>query len=185
MSRPFVLALLAAVLASATFVSMRSAGERARADSSTPAPTVHAVTPKPAKAPSKADAAPSSPKSATANQTKAAPAKPPVAKKAADTGVPPKVQKALDARRIVVLFFRQGGADDSATASAVRSLRGTKRVSIFTAELSKLARYRRVIADLGVTQAPSVVIVGKDRKAALLEGFIDSGTLKQRVRDAR
>ena len=175
MSRPFVLALLAAVLASATFVSMRSAGERARADASTPAPTVQSATPAPSKAPSKAKPEPA----------RAAPAKPPVAKKAADTGVPPKVQKALDAKRTVVLFFRQGGADDSATASAVRSLRGTKRVSIFTAELSKLARYRRVIADLGVTQAPSVVIVGKDRKAVLLEGFIDSGTLKQQVRDAR
>ncbi len=43
-SRPFVLALLGAVLAVATFASMRSAGDRAQAERSAAAPT---LTPKP------------------------------------------------------------------------------------------------------------------------------------------
>lgn len=168
MSRPFVLALLGALLTVATFMSMRSAGERAQADPTNSAPVI--------KAPAS--------KTPAAKPRAAPPAKQP-AKKATDPGVPPKVKRALDAKRIVVLFFRQSGADDKATASAVGSLRGAKRVSIFSADISKLARYRRVIANLGVTQAPSVVIVGRDRKATLVEGFVDSGTLKQQVRDAR
>ena len=57
-------------------------------------------------------------------------------------GVPPKVGKALAARRTVVLFFRQPAADDDATAAAVRSVRGIKGVSVFTAPITKLARYR-------------------------------------------
>lgn len=175
MSRPFVLTLLAAVLAAATFVSMRAAGERAQAESANSAPTVQSAPPKSAPKPAKPEAAPAKP------AAKPAPAK----KKAVDSGVPPKVERALAADRTVVLFFRQGGADDVATASAVAPLRGTKGVSVFSADISKLARYRRVIASLGVTQAPSVVIVGKDRKATLIEGFVDEGTLKQQVRDAR
>ena len=113
-------------------------------------------------------------------------AKPKAAKKKAAPavkGVPPKVAKALQKRRTVVLFFRQPAADDDATAAAVRSVRGIKNVSVFTAPITKLARYRRVVNDLGVTQAPAVVIVGKDRKARLLEGYIDPVTLRQQVKD--
>lgn len=195
MSRPFVLAVLAAILASATFISMRSAGERAQANDSKPAPTVRSPSSskgtatssasKPAKPVQTQAGTPTKVPATKAPVSKVTPAKPATKKKAADAGVPPKVQRALDAERTVVLFFRQSGADDDATASAVRSLHGTKRVSVFTSDISKLARYRRVISDLGVTQAPAVVIVGKDRKATLLEGFVDKGTLKQRVEDAR
>jgi hypothetical protein len=67
----------------------------------------------------------------------------------------------------------------------VRSIRGTKNVSVFTAPITKVARYRRVINNLGVTQAPAVVIVGKDRKARLLQGYIDPLSLRQQVKDGR
>ncbi len=177
MSRPFVLALLAAVLTSATFVSMRPAGERAQADASTPAPTVQSTASKPTKAPSKAAVA----RAQAATKEKAAAAQ----KAAANAGVPPKVRRALAAKRTVVLFFRQPGGDDIATASAVATLRGTKGVSVFSASISKLARFRRVVGSLGVTQAPAVVIVDKDRKATVVEGFVDSGSLKQQVKDVR
>jgi hypothetical protein len=36
-----------------------------------------------------------------------------------------------------------------------------------------------------VAQAPAVVIVGKKRRARLIEGFVDAGTLRQHVVDAR
>ena len=42
-----------------------------------------------------------------------------------------------------------------------------------------------MVSDLGVTQAPAVVIVGKDRKARLLEGYIDPVSLRQQVKDGR
>lgn len=174
MSRPFVLVALGVLLAAATFASMRSAAERAEADDTAAAPTV-VTTPQPKPPPSTTPAKPAPPK---AKATKRQPARP-------VAGVPPKVGKALAARRTVVLLFRQPGADDDATAAAVRSVRGVKGVSVFSAPITKLARYRRIVSGLGVTQAPAVVIVGKDRKATLLEGFIDEGSLRQQVRDAR
>lgn len=159
-SRPFVLALLGAVLAVATFASMRSAGDRAQAE-----------------LPPKAE-----PEGPAAKATPTPGAKKP---SAATAGVPPKVARALKSEKTVVLFFRQPGADDDATESAVRSLRGKKRVAVFSDGIAHLARYRLVVTGLGITQAPSVVIVGKSRKAVLIEGFVDKGSLTQQVLDAR
>ena len=173
MSRPFVLVLLGAVLAAATFASMRAAGDRAQAEETQAAPT---VTP----APRPSSVTPPTKPHAPAPRV---PAKPKPS--AAVVGVSPKVQRALGAKRTVVLFFHQPGADDAATRAAVHSLQGKKGVSVFSDGLSHLARYRRVVAGLGITQAPSVVIVGKSRKATLIEGYVDGGTLTQQVLDAR
>lgn len=196
-SRPFVLALLGAVLAVATFASMRSAGERAQADQGSAASPagpakVHrsSVADAPAlKKPARAKPAPSKPAPSKASPKTAPPA--PKAKTqpekapAAPSGVPPKVARALESKKTLVLFFRQPGADDDATQSAVRSLRGKKRVAVFSDGISHLARYRRIVTGLGITQAPSVVIVGRGRKAVLIEGFVDEGSLTQQVLDAR
>ena len=101
--------------------------------------------------------------------------------------LPPKVGKALvKARRTVVLFFRQPAADDDATAAAVRSLRGLKGVVRLHAPHRATSRATaRVVAGLGISQAPAVVIVGKEPQARLIEGFVDAGTLSQQVSDAR
>ena len=96
-----------------------------------------------------------------------------------------RVGHALRSRRVVVLFFRQRGADDAATARAVRSLRGLERTSVFRDGIRHLSRYRAVVGGLGVAQAPAVVIVGRQREAQVVEGFVDAGTLKQLVLDAR
>ena len=164
MSRPFVLAVLGAVLALATFTSMRSAVGQAEADETGAAPQV--VQPAP---------------HAPAELVKPKP-KP---KAAPVTGVPSPVGKALAAHRTVVLFFRQPGADDAATATAVRSARTVKGASVFAAPITKLAAYRGITAGLGVSQAPAVVIVGKSRQARLIEGYVDAATLRQQVKDAR
>lgn len=196
-SRPFVLALLGAVLAVATFASMRSASERAQAGQSVPAPTLKpakpgrsSVTDAPAlkkPAPAKDVTSKSAPSKASPKKAAPAPTAKPEAKKrpATTAGVPPKVAGALKLKKTVVLFFRQPGADDDATQSAVRSLRGKKRVAVFSDGIAHLARYRRIVTGLGITQAPSVVIVGKSRKAVLIEGFVDEGSLTQQVLDAR
>ncbi len=100
-------------------------------------------------------------------------------------GVPRRMAHALRHRRTVVLFLGTRGADDVATASGVASLRGLERVSVFFDRVEHLARYRAMLTGLGVAQAPAVVIVGPDRKAQLVEGFVDAGTLFQLVVDAR
>jgi flagellar motor protein MotB len=100
-------------------------------------------------------------------------------------GLPDPVAKALANKRVVVLFFFQNAADDDATGTGVNSLRGIRGVKIFRDGITNLAKYRAVTAGLGVTQAPAVVVVGRNRKAQLLEGYVDQATLTQIVVDAR
>ena len=101
-------------------------------------------------------------------------------------GRPPPVARALAKKRVVVLFFRQSGsADDRAVASAVNGLKGRKGVSVFSDNIARLARYRAAVGQLGISQAPAVVIVGSDGKAKVVEGFVDGGTLTQQVVDAK
>lgn len=100
-------------------------------------------------------------------------------------GVPTPVGRALAQKRVVVLFFGQGGADDAATQDAVAAVRDIKGVSVFTDSIRRLAKYRAVTSPLGIAQAPAVVVVGKDRQAQVIQGFVDAGTLRQTVVDAR
>ena len=102
-------------------------------------------------------------------------------------GVPTAVARALGERKVVVLFFTQRGpADDTATRMAVNKLRkGRSRAAVFTDSIRHLERYRRIVADLGVSQAPSVVIIDRERRASLHEGYMDGASLRQLVQDAR
>lgn len=104
---------------------------------------------------------------------------------AVPAGVPRRVSHALRHRRTVVLFLSHRGADDAATARAVTLLPRLERVSVFRDGIEHLARYRAMLAGLGVSQAPAVVIVGGDRRTQVIEGFVDAGTLFQLVVDAR
>ena len=86
----------------------------------------------------------------------------------------------------MVLFFRQANsADDAAWPSAVSAQSGRKGVSVFTDNIARLARYRAAVGQLGISQAPAVVIVGRNGKARIVEGFVDEGTLTQQVVDAK
>ncbi|MBA3358831.1 MAG: hypothetical protein H0U20_05185 [Thermoleophilaceae bacterium] len=84
-----------------------------------------------------------------------------------------------------MLFFRQSAADDSATATAVNGVRGTKGVAVFQAPISKLADYRGLVSGLDIAQAPVVVVVDRSRQARVIEGYLDPASLKQMVRDAK
>ncbi|NLT06343.1 MAG: hypothetical protein GXY03_08530 [Solirubrobacterales bacterium] len=104
----------------------------------------------------------------------------------AAAGMPAPVRRALRRGDTVVLFLGTGtSADDRATAAAVTALRGERGVAVFTDRLARIGRYRALVGSLGIAQAPAVVIVGRDRQAQVLEGYIDPGTLAQDVADAR
>ncbi len=100
-------------------------------------------------------------------------------------GLPLKVAQALAKKQVVVLYFGGAGADDSLTADSVRTLKASAGhgVAVFMDKLSNLADYRRVVEGLNVSQAPSIVIVDRAKKAKVLEGFIDAGSLRQAVAD--
>ena len=105
-------------------------------------------------------------------------------------GLPSDVARALNRGNIVVLFFYEpAAADDQATRSAVQAVRrgaGTAaaRVSLFQDVVARISDYRRVVGSLGISQSPALVVIDRDRKAELLQGYLDSGTIEQTVRDA-
>lgn len=177
LSRPVLLALIGAILAVGAFFA--TSGAREDAVEPTPATPPKAAKPTPAKA------KPTKPEPAKAKAAKPQPAK--QKPKAAKTkGLPAPVAAAVRKGRTTMIFFRQReGADDAATARAVAAQRGRKNVAVFTASIKDLDRYRAVVVGLGITQAPAVVILGKEGKARLIEGFIDPPTLAQEVADAR
>lgn len=99
--------------------------------------------------------------------------------------LPAPVARALAERRpIVLLFVQPGGADDDATAAAVRDLsRGRNQLGVFVDRVDHLGRYRPIVSGMQITQVPAVVIVGRDRRARLVEGFVDEASLRQHVAD--
>ena len=188
-SRPVLLALVGAVLVVGVWFA--TSGSRSSGDSGSQPAAQPAAAPK--KAEAKAPVA-----KATAGAVKAeakAPAEVAAGKPAAlpageraaaaETGMPPRVSRALERGNTVVLFFFQPGAsDDAATAAAVHGVRGMRRVAVFTVPIGDVARYRAVVSGAGVSQAPAVVIATK-KGATLVEGYVDGKTLAQRVADAR
>ena len=86
-------------------------------------------------------------------------------------------------KTVVVLFYRRGSADDDATAKSVASVR-SKRVSVFLASPKRFGSYSRLVGGLDISGLPATVIVGRDRGARVVEGFVDSRTLAQEVADS-
>ena len=100
--------------------------------------------------------------------------------------VPRAVSTALaDGKVVVVLFTEKGAADDQATSqhfAALSQLGGG--VKTFRAGISEIGRYAGIVAQLGVTQAPSIVIVRPDLRAVPpVEGYVETQYLLQRVKD--
>lgn len=137
--------------------------------------------------------APAVPADTTATQTDTGattttqkPAEPKQPALEAGPGLPRDVARALNANRVVVLFFYEPAAsDDQATRAAIRAVRGAGRgVALFQDRVARISDYRRVVGSLGISQSPAMVVIDLDRKAELLQGYLDSGTIRQTVRDA-
>jgi len=181
-SRPILIALVAAVLALVGFYATQ--GSRESVDSapvaSTPPPPA-ADKSEPPTAVAKADEARPPAKSRDAEK----PDRPAKARAAAAVSGPVAVRRAIARKQRVVLFFgMRRGADDQATAAAA-ALQRRPGVVVVLEPIGNLARYRKLIGGLGISQVPAVVIVGKDGAARLVEGYVDPATLSQEVSDAR
>jgi hypothetical protein len=118
-----------------------------------------------------------------------APAKPKQPAVEAGPGMPRDVAQALNANKVVVLFFYEPAAsDDQATRAAVRAVRsaggGAGQVRLFQDVVARISDYRRVTGSLGISQSPAMVVIDRNRKAQLLQGYLDSGSIRQTVRDA-
>jgi hypothetical protein len=170
-SRPLLIALVAAVLGLVGFYVTQGSG-----DSDGAAPAV--VAPPPVAQEEQArTTADNAAKPGRAARRRA---------RAKQAGVPPSVARALDSHKTVVLFFRgSGSADDRASARAVGALRGQRGVVVFADRIGRLGRYRAVVGELGISQAPAIVVVDRTRSARVIQGYVDPTTLAQDVADAR
>jgi hypothetical protein len=122
----------------------------------------------------------------TTSTTTTTPATPKQPAVAAGSGLPSDVARALNSHKIVVLFFYEPAAsDDQATRAAVRAVRSAGGgVSLFQDTVAHISDYRRVVGELGISQSPAMVVIDRNRNARLLQGYLDSGTIRQTVRDA-
>ena len=167
--RPTLLAIAGALLSLVAFTAMRTIGTQPIGD--IPVPDI-------------ASQGAVGGSSSSAKEKDAKPEPPPPVPRVED--VPPAVADALAAGKVVVLLFTEkGAADDQATArhfSTLSQLGG--EVKTFRADISKVGRFAGIVAELGVTQAPSVVIVRPDLRAVPpIEGYLESQYLLQRVKD--
>jgi hypothetical protein len=121
--------------------------------------------------------------SSGASQKDSEPAPPPTPRV---EDVPPAVSDALAGGKVVVLLFTEkNAADDEATARHFGTLSQLGNdVRTFRAGISDVGRYAGIVAHLGITQAPSIVIVRPDLRAVPpIEGYVESQYLVQRVKD--
>jgi outer membrane biosynthesis protein TonB len=207
--RPILLTLLGTVLLAATFLATRNARDQA-AEAPTPpaaqqaeapdqAPPPAQEAPKPAEKPGPradksqatgrdadkpAPAKERADRSAARKQERAA--RKAAARRRASIASAAAVKRAIDRNRLVVLFFYQRrSSDDRRVAASVNALRGRSKAAVFQDRIANLSRYGQIATSVGVTRAPSIVIIGKGRRGRLIEGYIDPNTLAQRVADWR
>jgi hypothetical protein len=171
-SRPLLIVLIGAVLAATAWFATSGSRTPNKDAASIPAPK---------------HVKPKGKTEAVAVKPRPTPRQDAAAKRAAAkvAGVPAVVTRTIRSGRTAVLFFFQrGAADDTATAAAVRGVRGQRGVKVFVIPIARVADYRAIVSGAGVSQAPSVVIATK-RGAQLVEGYIDGQSLAQQVADAR
>jgi hypothetical protein len=195
--RPVLLALVGLALLASVFLVTRSGSQDSVNSTSTPVKPV--VPPSaPAPKPKKAEARKAgSGKDAKRSHAPAKPAKrsKAPAKAAVPGGVAPAgstvqqrvlaAAQALAQDKVVIFFFTNpGAADDVGARVAMKPLRKLPGVQIFDATLDEVAAYRPMLSSVGISQIPSTVIVRPGRKAILIQGFVDAGTLLQNVADA-
>lgn len=88
-------------------------------------------------------------------------------------------------KKVVILFRNPRGLDDKEMTSVMRSVDRRTRALVLVDQVDVVERYGKLVEDLGVSQTPSVVIIGRSGKAQLIEGYVDADTLTQAVADAR
>jgi len=110
----------------------------------------------------------------------------PAAKPARPAGLPARVRTALAGDKVVVLlFWTPGAADDRAVRGELADVqRHGGRVVVQAAPVAQIARYQRITRGADVVQSPTVVVVGRDRKAETLVGYVDHVSIDQLVTDA-
>jgi hypothetical protein len=180
--RPVLIALLGLALCAAAFMVKRGAREPGgEAVTATPAQITHKAAPVTHKAAKPATKA-STPKAVKPQVKQPAAVKPALGRAEV---IALEVRAALKEHKAVVFFFtRAGAADDTGAREAIKAIQGNRRVLVVRAGLNDLSTFRPVLSGAGVSQVPAVVVAHAGKPARLIQGFVDSGTLRQTVADS-
>jgi hypothetical protein len=120
---------------------------------------------------------------ADASATSAAQREP--AAQVAEARAPGQAIAAKPERVRVLLFFNPHGADDRAVRSAVDGVdRRDGRVAVRAVSISRLGEFTDELRGVSVTQAPTVVVVGRDGAAQTITGLTETAEIDQAVGDA-
>ena len=115
----------------------------------------------------------------TANQTK---------------GLPKKIVAALDERKVFAIgvfdtkesrWARMATDDRRVRRELDKANRYKGEVVVSRTSLGELSELNAVVGDAGVTQSPAVVVVDRNRKATVLNGFVEVNAINQAIADAR
>ena len=101
-------------------------------------------------------------------------------------GLPARVQKGIDAKKIVVLyFFNPKSADDRFVKRSLAKVdRWGGQVVVQAANVSSVSRYGKIARGADVEQSPTIVVVDRNLKAEKLVGVQDTVSIDQAVVDA-
>jgi hypothetical protein len=130
-----------------------------------------------------ATAAPSAP--SAAGQTATAP-EPADATKAATTGLPVRVLKAIADRKVVaLLFWTPKAPEDKAVRRALSKIdRHDGKVLAHATHIKRIAAYQQITRGANVDQSPTIVIIDRNLTVQTLVGYVDRETIDQAVSDA-
>ena len=184
-SRPLLIVLAAAIAVLVGTTALRVMGGGSKESEPAPAPAAKVEPPK-AQAAKPQGAKPRRRAERKSTQPARKPERPAYERaRASSLRSAAAVARALADGKVVVLFFYQpGAADDDATKQAVAGVRSSG-VAVFEVPIGQVADYRALMGGVGLSQAPSVVVVDRSRRARLLEGYQDPQSLAQEVADAR
>jgi hypothetical protein len=89
--------------------------------------------------------------------------------------------------KTLVILFEGKGADDKAARRAVHRTAKADPKHVVSAyiPITDVGKYEAITSDVQILAAPSILIVGTDRKATLLTGYVDVQSVRQAVGDAR
>jgi hypothetical protein len=135
-------------------------------------------------APAKPAAAPAKPAPTPAAPKPAAAAKP---RSTAVTDRSTPILAALAQGKVaVVLFLDAQAADDRAVRSAVKqAAKGRAKLITRIAPITAVGDYGAITQGVAVAQAPTVLVIGPDKKAQALTGYVDAASISQLISEAR
>lgn len=108
-------------------------------------------------------------------------------KAAADVDPSDRLLAYLGKGKTLVVLFEGKGSDDKAARQAVHETAQADPKHVVSAyvPISKVGDYEKITSDVQVYGSPTILVIGTDRKATALTGFLDATTVVQAVGDAR